>query len=456
MRKIFSIALLTLALGARASAQTETASTPGQSRTPIVATPAIPQAQEAENATPITSTESLLIPVIDSSPSVRSYWSQMRRAAKEIIQDAPDQTSFAVVGIDAEAVKSQVFAPSRKAEALAFIDGLKIGGTFTDLWRGSDAALALIQQANPSSCVLVFLTDGRLTVPKSFRNKSSFFDLLRREFVSRRNITVLVVNVGGDKSAERESLPPNVKIVSLKSADELRASIERILTPTIKQTLAVEPPTVQAAATLRAPARRNYGYLMGAIGATLLLIIAVAVVARKRARSKERSEITADAPANLLRPEELAPPEPEEIAEAVVLVTAERVDERTGRRALAQRSLVSAGGHIVVGNSSFADLILEGLKQPQALQIGFDGKAVRVCRLRPQGIGELDNVWLNQQPAPIQFNMTDKDTVTIGSLSIKLLITTEDAVPSSLVRSETKWRVKPDQAPPATSRRIVG
>jgi hypothetical protein len=404
------------------------------------------------------STESLLIPIIDSSPSVRGYWKEMKRSAKQIIQSAPDQASVALVGIAAEAVKSRVFAPSRKADAIAFVDSLKIGGNFTDLGRGADAALAVAQQANPSRCVLVFLTDGRLTVPKTFRDKSTFYDLLRREFTARSNVTVLIVNVRGDKSAERETLPQNVRIFSLKSADELRAMIERTLAPTIKQTLTVEIPTAQSVTTKPPdiPTRSKRVYLMGGLGAVLLLIIAIAVVARKRARNQRMSEIADDAPANLLRPEDLVPSEPETMAEPVALVTAERVDERTGRRTFAQHSLVRAGGHIVIGNSRFADLILEGVKQPQSLQIGFDGKAVRVYRLRPHGIGELDNVCLNQQPAPIEFNMTERDAVIIGSLSIKLLITTEDAAPSSLVRGETAWRLKPDQANHATSRRVVG
>src|SRR5713226_3767896 len=42
---------------------------------------------------PLKPVEALLVSIVDSSPSVRAYWKEMRQAAKDIIADAPEQSS---------------------------------------------------------------------------------------------------------------------------------------------------------------------------------------------------------------------------------------------------------------------------------------------------------------------------------------------------------------------------
>src|ERR1051325_1607786 len=243
-------------------------------------------------ATPV---DGLLVTVVDTSPSVGRYWKEMQQAAKQIIAGAPEQSSSAVVGIDAEAVKSDVFDPARKADAIKFVDGLTIGGRFTDLARGTDAALSVLQGANPNRCVLVYLTDGKLTVPNTFREKGTFYDLLRREFSPRNNVTVLIVNVRGDNAMMNESLPPNVKIFPLKSASELPDIVRQTLSPAINEKLtATTSPASQS--PLQISGSNNRAYWIAGVAVISFLGLSFLVL-RKRLR-RQKSDGLDDGPEN--------------------------------------------------------------------------------------------------------------------------------------------------------------
>jgi len=377
----------------------------------------------------------LLVQVIDSSPSVRAYWKKMQQAAKDIMTSAPPTASVAIVGIDAEAVKSEVFEPSRRSDAMQFVDGLKIGGRFTDLARGTDAALSLLQGANPAQSVLIFLTDGELRVPRNFRNRSTFYDLMRREFTKRTNVTVLVVNVRGTDAAANEVLPQNVKILPLKSATELPRIIEQTLSPMINDKLTVAPTPLPKPVEQSREAASNRGYWIGGIGVAASILAAVALFVWRRNRGHQTKRASYEStPENLLRPQDLEPQAPASVAsEPVVLLTADGFNKKTGRRMPPSRTIIRAGETVTIGSSRFVELSLEGLKQAQTLRVGFDGKVVHVDRLRPASIGELDKVFLNQQPAPIQFKLTEEDALTVEDFNLQLTVTTEELVSTTLV-----------------------
>lgn len=433
MKKVILIIALIVATVFCANAQSSGSANSQGLTTPVSETPATARSA-GEPAKP---GPALLVQIIDSSPSVRAYWKQMQQAAKDIMTSAPATASVAIVGIDAEAVKSEVFEPSRRSDAMQFVDGLKIGGRFTDLARGTDAALSLLQGANPAQSVLVFLTDGELRVPKNFRNRSTFYDLMRHEFTKRTNVTVLVVNVRGTGAAANEVLPQNVKILPLKSATELPRIIEQTLSPTIndKLTKLTVAPTPLPKPVEQSRVASNRGYWIGGIGVAASLLAAVLLFVWRRNRGRQTKRASDEGvPENLLRPQDLQPQAPAPVAsEPVVLLTADGLNKKTGRRMPPSRAIIRAGETVTIGSSRFVELSLEGLKQAQTLRVGFDGKVVHVDRLRPSNIGELDKVFLNQQPAPIQFKLTEEDALTLDDFNIQLTVTTEELVSTTLV-----------------------
>lgn len=381
----------------------------------------------------------LLIVILDTSPSVRIYWPEIQSSAQELIRNTPEQVAVGVVGIDAEAQKSDVFTPARRAEALDFVQGLKIGGKLTDLARGTDAALALLQQANPSRCVIIYLTDGKLVVPKTFRNQGTFFDLLRREFTPRSNVEVVVVNVKGERAAQREPMPSNVRILSLQSSGELREAIARHLTPTVKEkleTVIVATPEQPEEEPMSAAGWLKYG-LPGLI---LMLATVIGAMAWKRGRNRRAVAtggivVLDQPPADVMREEDLLPSQaPAEIvAPPVALVTA---TDPANRREGARRRILRAGEQAIVGVYKFAELALPGLRQARTLQLRFDGKVIRAFRLRPQ-LGEgLDDVKVNQASAPPDFCLGDKDVLKVGDFILHFVITREDEVPESWLKTD--------------------
>jgi hypothetical protein len=386
--------------------------------------------------------EALLIIVSDTSPSVSQYWDDQQRAAKALIAGAPPQVSIGVVGIDAEARKSELFAPSERARAAEFIDQLRIGGRFTDLARGTDAALALLQQADPVRGMIVYLTDAVLTVPKTFRDRRDFFDLLRREFQPRENIEVVVVSVRGGPLPQTENLPRNVSIVSLQSADQLKNLVAQNLSLAIREKLkqAAALPAPDAAAIEATGSWITYA----ASGLALLLALSAGAWSWRRRRAAQidgddaAAGFLAEAPPDVMREEDLNAPETVP-APPIAVIFAE---DAGGRRGVVRQKVLRAGEQAVVGAAGFVEIPLAGLKQGRTLALRFDGQVVKAFRLRPSSRQEMDDVRFNQQTAPVEFVLGEKDALKVGAFNLSLVVTEEGAAPSSWARAE-----KPQRAP---------
>jgi hypothetical protein len=404
--------------------------------------------------------EPLLVLVIDSSPSVRPYWPEMQRAAQELIRNAPAQAAVAIVGIDAEARKSDIFAPARRSEAFAFIQSLRIGGKLTDLSRGTDAALALLQQADPARGMVVYLTDGKLVVPINFRQRGSFFELLRREFTPRRNIEVRVINVQGDQASPAEKLPSNVRFIPLASASELPGTIAGHLTAQIEEALGNAPAPLPSVAPSGLSANRQANWLTYGLPVTLLLLTGVAALIVRRRRKSRLAALAAangmagEPPPDVLREQDLmSSNEPSlETEPPVVLITASDGADRRGQM---RRRLVHPGEQAIIGNNRFADLCLPGLRQARALQLRYDGHTFKVFRLRPQTGEELDDVKLNEAMAPVEFYVSEKDVLCVGDFRLNFLVTAADAVPDSWLRPESPPTTPIETLPMATRRRAA-
>lgn len=386
--------------------------------------------------------DALLIIVSDTSPSVRQYWSDQQRAAKELIASAPQEATIGIVGIDAEARKSELFAAAERVQAAEFIDQLKIGGRFSDLARGTDAALALLQQANPVRGIIVYLTDGVLTVPKTFRDRGNFLDLLHREFQPRENIEVIVVNVRGDSTPLSETLPHNVNIVSLRSSDQLKDVVAQNLSIAIREKLRPEIASPSPVTTVA----WSTGSWIKYCASGLILLLALSAGAwswrRRRAARSDKADAELDPletpPPDAMREDELSAPETKpELLIAVILA-----EDAVGRRGVIQQKILRAGEQAVVGAARFVELPLDGLKQGRSLALRFDGHAVKAFRLRPSSRQEMDDVLLNQQVAPVTFVFGENDALKIGAFNLSLVVTEEGTKPSSWVKPESPPRIQ--------------
>lgn len=389
---------------------------------------------------------SALIDVLDTSPSTAKKLDQMKDVARQLLQAAPPESALGVVGIDSQAIKKLFAQP---ATADRFIQSLVAGGKFSDLGRGTDAALSLVQEANVDRAVIVYLTDGDLTVPKSFKDQADFTKILVREFTSRPGIRVFVVNVGGRPLAKLDMLPPNVTVLSLSNWQAVMNELQQTMKPQIQSHLAESSPTTSPTSqpVVLATPHRSYFYTTWSVALGLLtLALFAAIFIWKRSRRRSTKSLI-ETPEKLMRPEDLKPVEPEPAPEPVALLEIESNGEFDAG-GLGQFISIRQGETVTLGGSPFAaSRYLVGLKQAQTLAVAFEGLTLKGFRLRPDKPHEVDEVKLNQSDAPIEFIIKDGDLLTIGSYRIKPLFTDE----ASLALFDTSPSVEPT-APPTITR----
>ncbi|HLM62284.1 MAG TPA: hypothetical protein VK308_15890 [Pyrinomonadaceae bacterium] len=374
-----------------------------------------------------------LIVVADTSPSVKNQLAEIKSRGKEILAFASPCVRFGVVSINWEAVKKS-FAD--KAEADKFIDSLTVSGQYTDLNRGNDAALSLLPSSGKS--VIAFMTDGKATVPSTFKNKESFIEILRREYGARPNVRVFVLNVKGEPMAQGETLPANVTIIPIADWQAARTVIAETLAPEIKQQLAIQK-TPDNSVSTEEPKGVEESWtsnklIFAAVGAVALVALAaILIVWRKRRNRLAASQeiLLSDQPENILRDEDLQPTRaPEPAPESVLMV--EAVNKKDGQFAISPlRGFINLNERLIVGGSRLlAGMHLAELCQSQTLEISFDGKAAGVIRLRPSDGESLDAVLVNEQPAPKSFLLIPNEPhqLTVGGYELRLVITDESMI----------------------------
>lgn len=405
-----------------------------------VAAPAQPVSQTSPADTavaPPAQGAPLVVGVVDTSPSMRKFLEAARHTATEFIKRAPPQAAVALVGINNEADKSPIYTPERRAEAVEFIARLTVGGRFTDLSRGTDAALALLQEASPSQAVVVYFTDGQLQVPSSFKHRQSFVDLLRKEFGERRgNVHVIVVNFGGKTTAATPDMPPNVKVIPVGSDSELQQALENVLTPALTQHLStppalVAPPPVSPPAIIEPQRSRAGPFLLVGLILFFALGAAAFLVRRKRMRQTQKAQGAGpddgheEPIENILQQGDLLGQAEEVVAEPVALLDIRRLDAQHDGARFSRRESLRVAEAVIVGGSEFAGIHLPGLIQPETLRLSYDGSICRVARLRPRLSGKLDAVNFNGEPAPIQFQLAPGDELVVGDFVVSLLLVSE-------------------------------
>ncbi len=453
--------------------------TPGTQSKPVGSTPSTPAtptsvAQDvgslkaapvkAAAASPANTAEvALAVGIVDTSPSMKKYLEEVRRTVSEFIKRTPPQATVALVSINSEADKSPIYSPEQRSEANKFIAQLETGGHFTDLGRGTDAALALLQEANPSRAVVVYFTDGELQVPPNFKRRQSFLDLLRQEFGDKRKtVHVMVVSFGNKQKLPPSDLPSNVKVIQVGSADELQQALDNVLTPTVTQHLSAGSALVASVPPnfpgVIKPKQNHLGtYLF--VGFLLLAAFGSAVLTlrRKRGRSLARNfflESTnegGEQVEDLLRTGDLV--EQSERVEQVALLNIKGQNSVNEDLRFARRETLRATDSVTVGGSEFTGIYLPGLVQPETLRLKFDGAACQVARLRPRVAGQLDSVKLNGESAPIQFELAAHDELAVGPFTISWLLTREDSL--AFVEASTEASTPQIAQRPARSGRLL-
>lgn len=403
-----------------------TASQPEASASTVAAPPGTLAAQGAP----------LVVGVIDTSGSMRKYFGSVQRTADDFIQRTPPRAAVALVAINNEADKSPIYPPERRAEAAKFIAGLRISGRYTDLSRGTDAALALLQEAHHSQAVLVYFTDGQLTVPATFKHRQSFLDLLRREFGERRsNVHVIVVSFGAKQAAAAPpNLPTNIRIIPVESDGDLQQALEGVLAPAVTQHLSVPPAEAAPAAQMTPLATQTSQpdsatvYLVGLLLLSAVTAAALLVRRRRRRPAQEAPDVEWPEPVeNILRPDDLARREEEVEPEPVALLDFRSPDVGPYQAGFTRRTALRVTEAVTVGGSEFVGIHLPGLAQPETLRLSFDGAACRVARLRSSVAGNLDAVRLNGEEAPIQFRLAPGDELAVGGFTVSLMIASDEA-----------------------------
>lgn len=379
-------------------------------------------------ASPVTDEGSALVVVPDTSGSVRRLLGEIKLRSKEIVAVAPPGTRIGVVGINWEASKGLFADPSSAGE---FIDRLTTGGRYTDLGRGNDAAMSLLQEAGAKRAVVAFLTDGELEVPAGFKNRETFIEMLKREYSARPDVRVFVLNVRRTPLAGSDTLPPNVSVIPLSDWQSARNIIAESLAPQIRAQLEQPPPPPapvgSGAVTPQGSPGRSLTPVYVAVGllvAGLSLFLALHWRRRRGAEPKPK----AAEPENLLREEELTPEaEPSAKAEPVLILSA----APSGRadRAAAQRAVLRAGERLTLGKSRhLSGLALPELNQSQTLELAFDGESIEAFRLSPAAGESLDQVRLDKGNAPIHFSPCDGERISVGSYEVELLLADEGAL----------------------------
>jgi len=387
--------------------------------------PAQTRVASSETADSIDNQQPTVILVIDVSGSIRRYLRQMRSVAEQACNAAPDNAVFGIVAVGAQAEK-HLF--TQRADAIAFINSLDATSNYSDLGRGTDAALALLQEAQTDRALIVYLTDGRVELPRNFQDRVDFATILQREFTQRPNVRVHIINVNNEPMAGIDSLPANVSVYTLASWSEAEAAMRNSLSAEIRERFVSPTPvaTPDNQSIEKTTVASSYGWLFA--GAGLLVLIALGAIAsfvQRRRREIATADSNSDTPANIMRVEDIKPPEPE-VAPEPVAVLEFKGDNATVSGATTKRTVMKADDKVVIGNSAFeTDFAFKNLKQQQSIEIRFDGENLKVFRLRPHVAGFIDDVRLNDEDAPLMFAMNDDDELTVGNLNIRLFLTDE-------------------------------
>lgn len=424
---------------------------------------AVPNVVEQNSVVaPATEMRPTMVLVLDVSLSVTGSIEKMRNVAKQAIELAPENTIFGIVPVGSQASK-HIF--KNKAEAISYLDQLSLMSLYTDLGRGTDAVLSVLQEVQAvKPTLVVYLTDGKVSLPKEFKDKADFREVLIREFSQRPDFSVLVLNVAV-KPMDVTGLPPNVKVIPLSNWGEAEREMKNALAARIQEqltapTLAAKPESALAPTVPPVPERPNqnlYAYAAGTILLVTLIVGAVYWLSRRRKKDAPPITENNDEPVDMMRSEDLQEAEKAVAPPTALLEFQGAATSGDGRR-ISYETLL-AGEKRIVGKSSSADLSFACLRQPTTLEFRFDGEKLMVFRLRPLQHADIDELFLNESEAPLRFVFQPGDSLHVNGLEIKLILVDEEVArlmtQQATVESENLLPVFSNGSP-ASNRRFRG
>lgn len=373
------------------------------------------------------SNRTALLVGIDTSPSTGPVLAEMKAVGQHLLDAAPDGTQVGIIGFDSQSLK-QLF--SERAGASRFLESLSAGGKYSDLGRGVDGCLALLEESSATKAVVVFLTDGRVELPRKFRDKSDFAQILGREFAVRPYVNVFIIKVGGGKLSGLETLPQNVNVILLSNWQGAAAEIEKRLAPQIREQLSIVQ-TTTSASPVQPAVRKNVAGLSStqSIFAGVALVFLVIVLAAVFRRKKGSAALALPAREDALRAEDLEPERSLEPVQEPVMIIEVTNTITSSLGALPERHVLRPDEKVFLGGSAFASgLSLAGLRQSRTVELTFDGAALECVRLRPDVPGAIDSVSLNRRDAPLSFRVGLDDELRIGDFTLRVLLADEESL----------------------------
>lgn len=362
----------------------------------------------------------ILVP--DISFSIKKSAEKMRNVLQQIVNAAPENSVIGIVTVGTQSEK-KIF--SNRDEALSYLSKINANSSYTDLERGTDSVLAVMQETKATKpTLIVYLTDGEVSLPKELKNKADFKTILMREFSVRPDVRVMVLNVAS-KAMVTSGLPPNVTVVPISNWEEAEKQMKETLAIQIHQELKTAPVAEtkleeKETASLTTNAPRSSVLIWAAV---LGLITATAFgwfyrIHRRKQSAKIAEEIKEPEPQNLLRPEDLLRQSNESSSGLAAVV--EFYDGKAVRS-----EILLAEDRRIVGRAATADVKFSSLKQENSVEIKFDGKEVSAYRLHPQTYYEVDEFWLNQTKVPLNqtiFRLQNSDLLKVGDIQISVKI----------------------------------
>lgn len=373
-------------------------------------------------------TRPLVIDMLDTSGSLSKTAASLRKASIEVALKAPESVLLASMTFDIEVGKSPVVESSRRAEAVATLERNE-RGAWTDPARGIDAAMALAQQAGSSDPVLVIFTDGRASLPPSFRDRAGFADVLVRELQrpGREHVRCVLVIVGASRLAGLEQLGDRITLVRSPTVRELDGLIAGAILPALNAALAARSAPPAGAPTVLPPQTpaptRGHGLLLALLAAAMLLIAASVAVARHIRRRATIPAAAHDQARALTEPSAPATSGAETSTKPDELVAILRAAPRDGSSAV--RTILRAGDQATVGGSTFATISLASLVQPETLDVCFDGEAITVVRRLPKPPEATDRVEIGDREAPYEFAWPVGTEVRVGDYLMHVTVVPE-------------------------------
>lgn len=423
--------------------------------------------------------DAVFIFVPDTSGSVKSQLAVIKEVTKNLVSKLPLNTKVAIIGINSR--ETAALFPDKSSKAIFasnndfshadnpydFIDSLMLG-KFTDLNLANQTAFSLIERAKAKKSVVIYLTDGKSSLPPEMKDKSSFSQLLISEFNSRSDSKAIVLRVGDTplefEKPEFQADPKNVASVTnikVLPLQNWQSALDVETNNTLSKQIVESLPKAKKVASSEegsgksgnglAPndktASDNNGYIPLAIFVAIFLVGAGGFYWASRQKvfdfSRAKTDKDVDGKENVAVLEANAkagkaslvavpenvrknkPQQPVKQAPSEVVI----VEVSSKSNDIFERRLLRPGEQIEIGASSFVDFTLPNLHQSHALTLHYSGGDKVTGFVIDSDGKELDEVKVSGKDVEPQFEFSQQDELIINNqLQLIIIIADEDSI----------------------------